>query len=248
MEFNVLGPVEARHCGVLCTPTATKVRWTLAFLVLQANRVVDRDALVDELWGDDPPRSAVTTVQTYIYHLRRTFAAVRPASRILTRPPGYVLESPSGTVDSHEFERLVEQGRQRLKQGDPAPAARILRDALDLWRGPALADIPIGRVLRAHVTHLEELRIKALGLRITADRLLGRADELLPELRSLIITHPLNERFHGELMRALTSSGRRGEAVQAYHALRQVLDEELGLEPSLPLQRLHEDLLVPSRR
>jgi DNA-binding SARP family transcriptional activator len=148
-------------------------------------------------------------------------------------------------VDATEFERLVEQGRQQLEQRELQQAAHILRSALELRRGPALADIPAGRALEAHVTHLEELRIKALGLRITADRLLGRAGELLPELRSLVATHPLNERFHSELMRVLTSSGRRGEAVQAYHALRRVLNEELGLEPSLPLQRLHQDLLTP---
>lgn len=249
MRFKILGPMEVTHAGRVCTPTATKVRWTLAFLLLRANRIVDTASLIDELWGDHPPRSALTTMQTYIYQLRKIFSQVaarddRAVPRILTRSPGYTLQIDDEALDARVFERLLNQGRDLLDSGNPEEASRTLRSALDLWCGPALADIPAGRLLEAHVTHFDELRIKALGLRIRADRQLGRAAELLPELRSLVSSHPLNEWFHGELIKALTATGRRGEALQAYQALRRILHDELGLEPSPAMRRLHQQLLT----
>ncbi|MEV4636620.1 AfsR/SARP family transcriptional regulator [Actinoplanes sp. NPDC049548] len=247
MRFNILGALEMRHEMRVCTPTAPKVRWVLALLLCRANRIVGIDALTEELWGTEPPRSAVTTTQTYIYQLRKKFEregiADRPEDLLETRPPGYLLRLRDEELDSIVFERLAEEGRVLLAGGHVEQAAERLRQALALWRGPVLANVPVGRLLEAHVAHLEESRIRALELRITADTLLGRHRELIPELRSLTSAYPLNEWLHGRLIEALHRAGRRGEALMAYQDLRRILDDELGLEPSEELQLLQREVL-----
>lgn len=248
MRFNILGPIQVLHDDLPCTPTAAKVRWILALLVMRANRITDTGALVDELWGENPPRSAVATVQSYVYQLRKSFKQVLGEAGVddllLTRPPGYGLRLADDQVDVRVFENLVAEGNRLVSDGQHRMASAVLDRALNLWRGPALADLRVGRLLEAHIAQLEECRIRALELRITADMALGRHRELIPELRSLVIAYPLNEWFHGALIEALNSAGRRGEALQAYQAVRRVLDEELGLEPSIPLQRLQRELLT----
>lgn len=247
MQFNVLGALEMAHEGKFCTPTAPKVRWVLALLVAHANRILSIDALIEELWGDQPPRSAITTTQTYIYQLRRCMereGMAADAGEILqTRPPGYLLRIQPESVDAYQFEQLTSQGRALLEAGDALNAAQRLREALNLWRGPAMANVTVGRLLEAHVAHLNEQRVRALELRIEADRRLGRHRELIPELRSLVIADPLNEWIHGQLIDALSRAGRRGEALRAYQSLRNMLKEELGLEPSAELQRLQYQVL-----
>ena len=247
MRFNVLGSMEVWIDGQLTTPSAPKVRWTLALLLLRANRIVDTTAIIDELWGDNPPRSAVTTTQTYIYQLRKSFAQasseVDVDGLILTQAPGYGLRLDREQLDVAEFEHLAAEGSRLLTQGHAEAAADRLRAALALWRGPALADVAVGCHLGAHVAGLEEIRIRTLELRIQADIVLGRGRELLPELRSLVAAHPLNEWMHAQLITMLHAAGRRAEALQAYQVLRRVLDRELGLEPSAMLQKLQRDLL-----
>jgi DNA-binding SARP family transcriptional activator len=247
MRFNILGALEVTHDGEVITPSAPKVCWALALLLVRANHIVSTDTLIAELWGEDPPRSAVTTAQTYIYQLRKTFRRIlgeAGAEELLaTRAPGYVLRVGPGELDAAVFEQRVEQGRARFEAGDFAAASELLRGALALWRGSALVDVSAGRVLEAYVAHLEEARIRALELRIQADIQLGRHRELIPDLRSLVSLHPLNEWIHGHLISALNLAGRRGEALQAYQRLREVLASELGLEPSAPLQRLQRDVL-----
>ncbi len=247
MRINILGALEMVHNGRTCTPTAPKVRWALALLVMRANHIVGIDALIEELWGDNPPRSAITTAQTYIYQLRRRFdregLATRPEDILETRPPGYVLHLPEDSIDVNVFTSLTEQGRVLLAEGRPDEASERLHKALALWHGPALADVPVGRLLEAHVVHLNEQRIRALELRIQADNEMGRQRELIPELRSLVASHPLNEWFHGQLIEALNVCGRRGEALRAYQDLRDVLNDELGLEPSNDLQELQRRVL-----
>ncbi|SBT42866.1 DNA-binding transcriptional activator of the SARP family [Micromonospora auratinigra] len=250
MEFNILGALEVKHEGNICTPTAPKVQWVLALLLCRANQIVSIGSLTEELWGTEPPRSAVTTTQTYIYQLRKKFEregiAARPEERLETRPPGYLLRVGDAELDADRFERQVERGRELLAQGRADVAADLLRDALAMWRGPALANVPVGRLLEGHVAHLEESRVRALELRIEADIALGRHRELIPELRLLVAAYPLNEWMHGELIQALHRAGRRGEALQAYQNLRDILNEELGLDPSPELQRMQREVLAPT--
>jgi DNA-binding SARP family transcriptional activator len=190
----------------------------------------------------------VTTVQTYIYHLRRLFAGgglgTEDEPLITTRPAGYVIAAAPGEVDAAVFEELLSRGRDSLEAGSVPEASELLGRALDLWTGPALADVPLGSHLRAHGVHLDELRINAVELRIQADLKLGRHRSLIAELRSLTQEHPLNEWFHGQLISALTRSGRRGEALAAYQDVRHVLADELGVDPSPALQNLQRQVLT----
>lgn len=239
--------MEVFHEGRSCTPTAPKARWVLALLVVRANQVVGIDSIIEELWGENPPRSAVATAQTYVYHLRRKVMRDGPADSgplLETRPPGYLLRVPREAVDALVFERLAEEGRALLEDGQPREAAARLRQALGVWRGPVLADVPAGPLLSAHIPRLNEQRLRSRELLIQADLQLGRHRELVGELRSLVSSHPLNEWFHGQLIEVLNRCGRRGEALVAYQSLRNVLNEELGLEPSSELQRLQNAVLT----
>ncbi|MDR7276797.1 AfsR/SARP family transcriptional regulator [Catenuloplanes atrovinosus] len=242
-HFRVLGPIELTHDGRILTPTPPKVRTVLALLLLRANRVVTVDALIREIWGDEPTRSAVTTVQTYVYHLRKQFSRERLDVPIESIGGGYRLVLAPGRLDLDAFARLLDSGRDALHDDRPAEAATALRAALDVWRGGPLGDVTLGRALSAHATHLEEQRIRAIELRIQADVALGRGRELIGELRYLVAMHPLNEWFHQQLIAVLGRAGRRGEALQSYHRLRTVLRDELGIDPSPEVQRLHRDVL-----
>jgi SARP family transcriptional regulator, regulator of embCAB operon len=246
-DFKVLGALEILDEGEICTPSPPKVRQVLALLVLAGNRIVHMDSLIAELWGDEPPKSAVTTVQTYIYHLRKLFAGknLSPSGTNLldTRSPGYSLQTADHQVDARVFERLVAEGQVLLEAGRHQHASQVLTRALDLWTGPALANVQPGSVLQPYVVHLEEQRISALELRIQADMELGRHRHLVGELRSLVAAFPLNEWFHAQLITSLSRAGRRSEALQAYQNVRIVLKEELGISPSPDLQRIQQHVL-----
>ncbi|WP_314621580.1 AfsR/SARP family transcriptional regulator [Streptomyces stackebrandtii] len=252
MEFRVLGPFESSIDGTPSTPSATRVRWTLALLLLRANQVVDRGCIIEELWGENPPRRAVTTAQTYIYHLRKMH--LRFAGRlgegefIETRPPGYLLRCEESEIDAFVFERLSAEGAAAYAAGDAEGAARRLRQALALWRGPVLADITAGPVLTPHIRRLEEVRTRTVRTRILADLRLGRHHELIPELRLAAAEHPVDEWFHEQLMIALSEAGRRAEALDAYRELQRTLDRNLGIEPSHTLQQLQYEVLVGAVR
>lgn len=248
--FRLLGAFEITSSRT-CTPRAPKLRSVLALLLVQANRIVPKDTIIEELWGPDPPQRAMAIVQTYVYQLRKIFAEEKldpPGTPLLeTRPPGYLIHAEPGQVDAEVFERLVRQGRELNENGHPHQAAATLSRALGMWAGPAaLADVPQGRLLQAHAVHLEDLRISALELRIQIDISLGRHRELVAELRSLTCAHPLHEWFHGQLIAVLSRSGRRGEALQAYQDLRILLSEELGVDPSPAVQRLQQRVLAPA--
>jgi DNA-binding SARP family transcriptional activator len=224
------------------------VRKVLALLLLRAGQVVTIDTLSDELWDERPPRTAVTTIRTHVYHLRRLLAGegggAGVADLLTTAPDGYLLRVDADEVDAALFDRLVRQGRAQLDRGATAEAAESLRQALALWRGSPLVDVRMGRVLSAHVAHLAEVRLRAQELRVEADMRLGEHRHLIPELRSLVATNPLNEWLHGQLIDALSRSGRRGDALSAFRALRTLLAEELGLEPSADLHRLQQEILT----
>jgi DNA-binding SARP family transcriptional activator len=246
--YHVLGPLAVRDGSVDRTPRGPKIGKVLALLLLRAGEAVSVRTMAEELWDERPPRTAVTTIRTHVYHLRKALDDTEEGSGALrTEPTGYRFVRLPGPFDADHFVRATEQGHALLRGDSPAEAATVLRTALGLWRGTALAGIDPGPVLARHVEHLEELRVRALELRIEADMAMGRHRQLVPELRGLVAAHPLNEWFHARLIDALHRSGRRGDALRAYHAVRGLLDRELGIEPSADLQRVQHEVLTSGR-
>ncbi|MER5917546.1 AfsR/SARP family transcriptional regulator [Streptomyces sp. NPDC001982] len=250
MEIKVLGSLAAHERGVPVVPTAAKPRQLLALLALHADRVVGVPTLMEEIWGENVPRSASTTLQTYILQLRRKIAAALADEPLLdakdvlvTRLGGYLLRVQPGQVDAHEFERFSDDGRTAFELGDYRTASDLLRRGLALWQGPALVDVPAGSVLELEVLRLNEEHTAALERRIEADLRLSRHAEVVPELRVLAARHPLHEGFCAQLMRALHGTGGSWRALEAYQRLRGSLVRELGLEPSSTLQELHQAVL-----
>ncbi|GAA2905314.1 hypothetical protein GCM10010517_71480 [Streptosporangium fragile] len=188
--------------------------------------------------------SAMTTLQTYIYKLRKILVEPGAEEILSTRPGGYVLTIPDSSIDLHRFERDAALGQAALESGDAAGAAETLRRALGMWRGQALVDVVQGGLLSSYATRLEELRSRTLELRIEADLQLGRHRELVSELKSLVLTYPLHEHLHASLMIALHRSGRRHEALEVYRVLRENMIENLGLDPGRELRELHQALLA----
>lgn len=250
-EVKVLGNLEILKNDRAFTPSAPMVRRVLALLAFRANKIVPVESFIEELWDDNPPKCARMTVRSYIYQLRKMFISegLRDAGEelLITRVPGYLLRLTEYARDLDTFERLAAVGRAELDRGHPHRAAELLSQALDLWTGRTLANVSLGRILHAHVVNVEELRLRALELRIQADLRLGRHREITGELRSLVATHPLNEWFHSRLIIALANSGRRYEALQAYQNVHALLKDELGLDPSPDLQQLQYELLTTGR-
>lgn len=248
MQFNLMGPLEVKGDGRTITPTAAKPRQVLAMLAINAGAMVSAEQLIDELWPEGPPKSAKTTVQTYVYHLRKILNRSKrssPGNDVLgTRPAGYVLAVPKENVDIFRFQHLVAEGRDALHRGEASQASDHLREALSLWRGSMLGDVAAGPRLQGQVFFFEEQRIETLSLRIEIDLDTGRHQEIIGELRSLTQTHCLHEWMHIRLMQALHRSGRRGEALDAYQKLRGLLGDELGLEPSVDAKQLQQQILV----
>jgi DNA-binding SARP family transcriptional activator len=239
IEFRLLGPLEVVRGGGPVALGGRRQRSALALLLLNAGRVVPVERLADDLYAGAAPATAVTQVQRQISDLRRLL----PEARLETVSPGYVLRLDAGQLDLHRFERLVEQGGVELERGDAAGARAILREALELWRGPALADLADEPFARSAVGRLEELRLAALERRLDADLALGRAADVVPELEELVAANPLRERLIEQLMLALYRAGRQADALAAYRAQRERLAEELGLEPGPALRRLEAAIL-----
>ncbi|OEJ36273.1 AfsR/SARP family transcriptional regulator [Streptomyces agglomeratus] len=260
MDIEVLGTLAVRERGVSVTPTAAKPRQVLALLALHADQVVPVSALIEELWAGAPPRSARTTLQTYVLQLRSLMASAleqgkaldeqvdasrRTAKDVLvTLSGGYRLNSGGGTSDVREFDRLAGMGYRAMDAGDFPRAARLLRDALSLWSGPAFADVQGGIQLDMEAQRLEETRLCALDQRIEADLRIGRHRELLAELTVLASRYRTHETLQGQFMLALHRSGRRGEALDVFQRLRATLVRELGIEPSAALRRLQRSILM----
>ena len=245
MEFRILGPLDVVEDGRSLELGGPKQRALLAALLLRANEVVSQDALIDDLWGATPPATAAKTLQAYVSRLRKALAEEsreRPIA-LETKGHGYVLRVPAGSLDADAFQRGLTDGRQALARDEPTLAAELLREALDLWRGPALADLAYESFAQPEIARLEELRLTALEERIDADLALGREDELIGELEPLVERHPLRERLRGQLMLALYRAGRQAEALRVYQDARQHLAAELGLEPGEGLRRLERQIL-----
>lgn len=248
MEFKVLGSLEIAIGGNVVRPSAPKQRTVLALLLASVNEVVSTGALIDELWSDRPPLSAQTTLQTYIYHLRKTLGGGdggwAAENVLLTRHGGYRLVAPAEDVDVATFERLAVQGRAALDRGELQHASDTLRAALALWRGPAMADVVTGPRLETHRVRLEEARMHVTELRIESELRMGRHRELIGDLKQLAATHRLNEWFHLKLMTALSRAGRRQEALEVYQKLRRTLIDELGVEPDHSMRQLQHRMLT----
>jgi DNA-binding SARP family transcriptional activator len=248
IAINILGPLELRDGDKAWIPRGPKVRRLLAALALRPGQVVDIATLAEELWEDSPPATMTATIRSHVYHLRlmltRESGLPRTGDLISTEATGYRLRATADQIDAVRFERLVNQGRVLLDRGDPAESSAVLRQALSLWRGPALVDVACGRLLDGHVTRLAEARLRAIELRIEADLRLGRHRDLVAELRGLVAAHPLNEWLHAQLIESLRRSGRRAEALTAFADLRRTLVSELGVEPSPELRRLYQAILA----
>jgi DNA-binding SARP family transcriptional activator len=248
IDFLLLGPLEARQRDRLLRLGSIKHRMLLAKLLLHANQVVSTDELIEAVWGEEPPPTVRQSLQNHVAALRKAIEAGNgsaPPRMLLTRDPGYLLKVDLEQLDLHRFQRLDRSGREALTAGDPATAADLLRQALALWRGPALADVAASTgIAWPELIGVEELQLAAVEARIEADLALGRHRELVAELEALVRLHPLREHLHGQLMLALYRSGRQADALAAYRAARKTLVNELGIEPSVGLQRLEQAILA----
>lgn len=243
MLFRVLGPLEVRAGDRWAGIGAPKWRAVLAALLAEPGQVVSADRLADELWGDNPPPGARKQVSGYVLRLRRLIGD--PDGRVIaTRPPGYKASVPPADVDAGVFEDLLAAGREALKTQEAVRARSVLGEALALWRGPALADVPLGALSAAAANNWEELRLTAVELRIEADLACGCAAEIVAELHRLTAAHPLRERLWLLLMRALKDSGRSAEALEVYARARRLVADELGADLDPALRQLHRQLLV----
>lgn len=249
LSFRVLGSLEVRRGDTLIPIKAGKQRALLASLLVSANRLVPVDELFARLWDDDPPRTARATLATYVMRLRRVLAqaTTRPdhleaKGPIRTRPEGYLLEVDPEQLDLFRFQRLLALAEQQTD--DPTAAATTLAEALALWRGPALVDVPSESLRRDVTPRWEEQRLRALERRVDADLALGRHAELVGELTALTTEHPLRERFWYQLMLALARSHRPSDALDAYTRLRELLVDTMGLEPGPEIRELHQRILT----
>lgn len=249
LGIDLLGPLSVRLDRTPVSASAPKQRQVLALLALNAGKVVAVPELVEELWGDHPPRSYATTLQTYVLQLRNALSAARPGDpgvRLIigTRHNGYLLERDECRTDVEAFAQHVRAGRAAGEAGDHRLASEEFGRALRLWRGPALVDVGRGRLLDIETASLEESRLGALERRIEADLMLGRHTDLLGELTLVSAKNPMNENFCAFLMAALYRAGHVARSLQAFQRIRSVLNRELGVEPGPRLQRLQAAILA----
>ena len=236
LDFRLLGPLEVVDGDGRAVPLGgQKQRVLLALLLLNANRVVSTDTLLDVLWDESPPRTAATSLQNMVSSLRKALGR----EHVVTRPPGYAVDVDPLQVDVGRLDRLV----ARAKDASPEERSRLVREALALWRGEPLAEFAYDGFAQADITRLDELRCALLEARIDADLEFGQHEALVGELEALAGRYPLRERLRGQLMLALYRSGRQVEALNAYRDARTTLVDELGIEPGPALQRLHAAIL-----
>jgi DNA-binding SARP family transcriptional activator len=239
VEFRILGPLEVTRDGAPVPLTGQRQRALLAALLLRANQVVPTERLVDELWRGEPPKTATTALHNVVSQLRRLLGD----DVLVTRSPGYVLRVTPELVDATRFEAALRDARGR----EVGERAQALRDALALWRGPALVDVADEPYAEVEARRLEELRLVAIEERVEADLALGAPEAVVPELEALVAANPLRERPRAQLMLAFYRAGRQADALRAYAAARRTLVEEVGIEPGPALQRLHAEILRQER-
>jgi DNA-binding SARP family transcriptional activator len=242
VDFRILGPVELWAEGREIVLKGARQRTLLALLLLRRGDAVSRDRLIEELWGERPPRGAAKALQVAVSRLRRGLGG--EGRRLLTAPTGYQLRLEPGELDLERFERLCDDGRRALAAGRPELAATRLRSGIAEWRGPPLADLSLEPLTRAEVARLQALHEAAVEDRIEADLQAGHHGELVAELEQRFARHPQRERTCAQLMLALYRSGRQGDALEVYRTVARTLDAELGLRPGPELERLQQDILV----
>jgi SARP family transcriptional regulator, regulator of embCAB operon len=252
MEFGYLGPLYlgAGDGQPRTAPTAPKLRNVLAMLIVNADRLVPVPALMRELWGDIPPASGLTTLQTYVMNLRRMIARVtkRPAAEVagkvlVTSAGGYIIQTDGVTVDARLFQQAVAAGRAAEAIGRDGEAVRHYTAALQLWRGSTLMDVGAGIHLSAKRRQLEEMRLLAIEHMVDAQLRMGMSREVLSDLAVVTAENPIHEGLHAQYMRALHQSGRRAHSLEVFHRLRGNLVNSLGLEPGPVVQELHQAIL-----
>lgn len=250
-EIKVLGTLEVSINGTSVVPNASKPRQLLAMLAMNVGKLVTSSWLKEELWATKVPRSATSTLQTYVLHLRNLIReALSPDEEdlvreiLVTRHSGYLLQLDPDLVDAVRYGRLASAGRAAGAAGDHERAERLLSDALSLWRGPVLVDVAAGPQLEIEAMRLSERRLTDLTLRIDADLYLGRHHQVLGDLTALCARHPYMENFRAQFMVALCRSGRPGQALEVYHEMWTTIREHLGVDPSFRLRELHRAILT----
>ncbi|WP_431990649.1 AfsR/SARP family transcriptional regulator [Streptomyces albogriseolus] len=251
MDIGTLGPFRFRINETEATPRAPKIRQMLALFTVRSNQVVLLQDLVQELWSDNPPQSTKITLQTYIVRLRQQLsndlaeggASIGSKDLLQTFHGGYRLTVDPAVLEHRRFEELSTRGRRALLSGDSATASLTLRSALDLWRGAALVDVRTGPLLQAHVTRMNNARVSAVEQLMEAEIRQGRHLDVLGDLTDLAAENPFHENLHAQLMIALYRAGRRSQALEVFARLRGTLVEDLGIDPSRQLNRLHGAIL-----
>lgn len=250
MEIGLLGPLQVELDGKTSVPSAPKLRTVLVTLAVQANQVVPVSTLIRELWDDEPPMSALTTLQTYILNLRKLFTTATGFSArevaeevLVTKTGGYQLRIDALHVDASRHQELVGMGNVAVAKQDHHLGMRYFEDAVRLWRGSALVDVQAGRVLESKRLQFEESRLMALEGLTEARLNIGSYQEAMADLVALTADNPLHEGLHSQYMRALHHAGRRAQALIVYRRLRDNLVDQLGLEPSVAVRDIHRSIL-----
>jgi DNA-binding SARP family transcriptional activator len=241
LDFRILGPLEVVDEAGPVRLGGPKQRTTLAILLLNANRVVPVERFADDLYSGSPPITAVAQVQRQISELRKVLGST---PLIETRSPGYAIRISREQLDLNRFERLTQDADRAFGRGEARRAANLLREALEMWRGGALADFAWEPFAQTSIARLEEIRLAALEQRIEAELALGRHAEQVGELEQLVAEHPLREGFRRQLMLALYRSGRQAEALDVYRTTRDALVQEFGIEPTPALRELERAILT----
>ncbi|HEY2202601.1 MAG TPA: AfsR/SARP family transcriptional regulator [Solirubrobacteraceae bacterium] len=239
LDFRILGTFEVLEDDQPLTLGSPRQRALLAILVLRRGEVLSSDRLIDELWGEQPPSSAIKIVQGCISQLRKILGE----GVLITRGGRYQLAVAPDQLDAERFSRLADAGREALAAGDPAMAVELFASGLSLWRGDALADFAYERFAQSEAARMEEERLGALEDRIDAELALARHHEITAELEDLCRHHPYRERLLSQLMIALYRDGRQADALEAYRTGRQAFGAELGLEPGPRLRALERQIL-----
>ena len=243
IEFRILGPLEISADGRLLPLGSPKQRALLALLLVHATETLSRDRLIEELWGETPPATVDSALHVYLSRLRRLLEMAGAGGALVRERHGYRLRVEPEQIDANRFERLAAEGGEALAAGRSELAAERLRQAVALWRGPALADLHTEGFAVTAAARLEEERVTVLEQRLEADLALGRHRQLIHEVVTLVTEHPYRERLRAQLMLALYRSGRQAEALRVYRQARRILADELGLEPSHELKQLEQAIL-----